>query len=73
MLRAMNKSPGSVPRIRSGTTRQSAQVMNSHSGDWPSASKMKMALLPGNTSARNRLCPSISLCIPPPAGFVLPE
>ena len=39
MLRAMNRSPGSVPRIRSGTTRESAQVMNSHAGAWLSASR----------------------------------
>ena len=39
MLREINKSPGSVPRIRSGTTRESAQVMNSHAGVWPSDSR----------------------------------
>jgi hypothetical protein len=38
-LRVMNRSPGPVPRNRSGTTRESEQVMNSHSGACISASK----------------------------------
>ena len=32
ILRLMNKSPGPVPRIRSGTMRESAQVINSAIG-----------------------------------------
>ena len=38
-FRVMNKSPGPVPRIRSGSTRESEQVIISHSGACISANR----------------------------------
>src|SRR4030095_133556 len=62
-LRTVKSSPGSVETRRFGTTRLSAQVMNSVSGDWPPASSRKCSAYCGNWCSRNSTIPNISLRI----------
>jgi len=45
ITRQMNNSPGLVWVSRQGSMRESAQVMNSASGRWPSASCSKKILM----------------------------
>src|SRR5580698_3443384 len=56
-VRHRNISPGSVCRMRSGTTRESAQVMKRTSGCWLSARRWKWSFIPGKTSLRKRAYP----------------
>ena len=56
-LRVINRSPGPVPKIRSGTTRESEQVMNRDSGACGVGQQMKLAPPAGKTSAKKPLVP----------------
>ena len=64
MFFTMKRSPGAPWVITVGITRESQQVMNSASGDWPcSASLRKSSLFSLQYCVRNRWIPEISFSI----------